>query len=133
MNPQVEFQIAGGPDARGRLIALEGGRNVPFEIRRVYYLTNLMPGKPRGFHAHRALRQLAVCVAGSCRFVLEGRFGSQEIVLSSPTVGVLIDPMVWHEMHDFSEDCVLMVLASEYYDESDYIRSYEDFQKIVAS
>ena len=127
MMPVVDFEARG--DDRGQLVALETGRQVPFEIRRVYYLTGLSPDRPRGFHAHRRLRQLAICVAGSCRFVIEDRDGREEFTLSTPTKGILIEPMVWHEMHDFSADCVLVVLASEAYDEADYIRSYDEFLK----
>ena len=81
----------------------------------------------RGFHAHKNLRQVAVCVAGSCRFILDDGTKKEEVVLNSPATGLLIQGIVWREMHDFSSDCVLMVLADKYYDESDYIRKYDDF------
>jgi RimJ/RimL family protein N-acetyltransferase/dTDP-4-dehydrorhamnose 3,5-epimerase-like enzyme len=114
-------------DERGSLVALEGAKTVPFEIKRVYYIFGTQPGVARGFHAHRNLRQVAVCVTGKCRMVLDDGDKREEAWLDSPTKGLVIGDMVWREMHDFSSDCVLLVLASEHYDETDYIRSYEDF------
>ena len=114
-------------DERGGLIALENNDSVPFKIKRVYCILDTKKGVSRGFHAHKALKQLAVCVAGSCRFVLDNGLEKEGIVLDSPLKGLIIDKMIWHEMHDFSDDCVLMVLADEVYDESDYIRDYEEF------
>jgi dTDP-4-dehydrorhamnose 3,5-epimerase-like enzyme len=125
----VSFKSLG--DERGSLVALEANRTVPFEIKRVYYIFYTRKGVSRGFHAHRRLRQLAVCVTGSCRFVLDDGESREEIVLDNSTTGLLINEMVWREMHDFSTDCVLMVLASEYYDESDYIRDYQEFLNAV--
>ncbi len=122
----IEFQPIG--DVRGELVALEGKRNIPFEIKRVYYMTGLSPEIPRGFHAHRKLEQIAICVMGSCRFILDdGRF-RKEVWLRTSRQGLYIGNMVWREMHDFTRDCVLMVLASEVYDEADYIRDYEVFR-----
>jgi len=118
-------------DGRGSLVALEGNRSVPFDIKRVYYIFGTKKGVSRGFQAHRNLRQVAVCVTGSCRFVLDNGKKKEEIILDSATKGLLIEDLIWHEMYDFSPDCVLMVLASEYYDESDYIRDYQEFLKAV--
>lgn len=126
----VKFPPLG--DDRGSLVALEGNKSVPFDIKRVYYLFDTQPGVARGFHAHKALRQVAVCVTGKCKMLLNNGVEKTEIWLDSPINGVVIDSMVWHEMHDFSPDCVLLVLASEHYDESDYIRDYEEFIKAVA-
>jgi dTDP-4-dehydrorhamnose 3,5-epimerase-like enzyme len=114
-------------DARGSLIVLEGGRNVPFDIARLYYIFGAKAGVSRGFHAHRQLTQLAVCVSGSCVMMLDDGREQSRIVLDRPDVAIEIAPMVWHEMHDFSPNCVLAVLASDFYDEADYIRSFEDF------
>lgn len=125
----TQFSVIG--DKRGQLVALEAGRNVPFEIRRVYYITGMNFDRPRGFHAHRELRQLAICLAGSCKILLDDGKRKDELTLASPSVGVLIDRMVWHEMRDFSPDCVFMVLASDLYDEKDYIRDYFEFQRAV--
>ncbi|MEG1654196.1 MAG: FdtA/QdtA family cupin domain-containing protein [Hafnia sp.] len=117
-------------DDRGSLVALEGGEAVPFAIRRVYYLFDTKPGVARGFHAHKKLQQVAVCVTGRCRMLLDDGQKREEVWLDSPTDGLLIGNMVWREMHDFSPDCVLLVLASENYDEADYIRNYEDFIRL---
>jgi dTDP-4-dehydrorhamnose 3,5-epimerase-like enzyme len=127
----IEFQTLG--DERGGLVALEIGmeKNVPFEIKRVYYIFHTAAGVSRGFHAHHNLRQVAICVAGKCRMVLDDGNTREEAWLNSSTKGLLIEKMVWREMHDFSDDCVLLVLASEHYDEADYIRDYEDFLSSV--
>ena len=114
-------------DDRGGLVALEAHRQVPFDVKRVYYIYGTQAGVSRGFHAHRALRQVAVCLAGRCRMGLDNGIETEEVWLDSPERGLLIEHMVWREMHDFSPDCVLLVLADEHYDEADYIRSYETF------
>ncbi len=118
-------------DERGSLVALETYKTVPFDIKRIYYIFGTKTGVSRGFHAHRSLQQVAVCVTGKCRMVLDNGKTREEIWLDSPTMGIVINDMVWREMHDFSSDCVLLVLASEYYNEADYIRSYEDFKHEV--
>lgn len=118
-------------DDRGSLVALEAEKTVPFEIKRVYYIFGTQQGVARGFHAHRKLKQVAVCVTGKCRMILDDGKKREEAWLDLPTKGLLISDLVWREMHDFSEDCVLLVLASEHYDEADYIRDYEEFLKQV--
>ena len=117
-------------DERGQLVALEGGKNIPFEIKRVYYLADLKAGLPRGFHAHKNLQQVAVCVSGKCRVVLNDGASQEEVWLDSPSKGLFIGNMIWREMHDFTPDCVFLVLASEHYDEADYIRSYSEFKEV---
>lgn len=114
-------------DERGSLIALEQDKDIPFEIKRVYYIFNTKEGVIRGFHAHKELKQVAIAVKGSCRFLLDNGKERISLLLDNPAQGLLIDSCVWREMHDFSEDCVLLVLASEHYDESDYIRDYDEF------
>lgn len=118
-------------DERGSLIALEGTRDVPFEIKRVYYLFGTVANAQRGFHAHRHLQQFAVCISGSCIMKISDGASEQDVVLDDPRKGLLIGKMVWREMRDFSPDAVLMVLASELYDERDYIRDYDDFLAAV--
>jgi len=118
-------------DERGSLVALEGGKTVPFPIQRVYYLFGTKLGVSRGFHAHKKLQQVAVCVTGRCRMVLDDGQKREEVWLDTPTQGLLIGNMVWREMHDFSHDCVLLVLASNHYDENDYIRNYEEFIRLA--
>ena len=125
----INFQPLG--DERGSLVALEGNKSVPFDIKRVYYIFGTKEGVSRGFHAHRNLKQVAVCVTGSCRFVLDNGKQREEVVLDKSTTGLLINDLTWREMYDFSPDCVLMVLASEYYDELDYIRDYDKFIRTI--
>lgn len=118
-------------DDRGGLVAVEEDQTVPFPIRRVYYIYGTGLDVARGFHAHIALQQVAICISGKCRLVLDDGTNRDEVWLDSPTRGLVIKDMIWREMHDFSKDCILLVLASEHYDESDYIRNYEDFIKQV--
>lgn len=127
----IEFQRLG--DERGDLVALEIGmeKAVPFDIKRVYYIYRTAEGVSRGFHAHKKLKQVAICLSGSCRMVLDNGLEREDVFLSNPTKGLLIESMTWREMHDFSEDCVLLVLASEHYDEADYIRNYDIFLEQV--
>lgn len=119
-------------DDRGSLIALEEENNIPFEIKRVYYMFNTKDGVRRGLHAHRKLKQVAIAVRGSCRFVLDDGIERVEILLDNPGQGLLIDSCMWREMYDFSKDCVLMVLADSHYDESDYIRDYDEFMRVAS-
>lgn len=123
----IDFKSLG--DERGSLVALEIGqeKELPFPIKRVYYIYRTADGVSRGYHAHRNLKQVAICVAGSCRMVLDNGIAREEAWMDCPTKGLLIESMIWREMHDFSSDCVLLVLASEHYDEDDYIRGYSDF------
>ena len=114
-------------DERGRLVAIEGASDVPFGIARVYYVYGTTPGVARGLHAHRALNQLAVAVAGSCTMLLDDGEKRVTVRLDDPAVGLTMGPMIWREMSDFSPDCVLMVLADAAYDEGDYIRDYDAF------
>ncbi|MCS3802733.1 dTDP-4-dehydrorhamnose 3,5-epimerase-like enzyme [Chromobacterium alkanivorans] len=125
----VQLQTHG--DDRGALISLEDQRNVPFEIKRVYYLFSTKEGIRRGLHAHRNLRQMVIAVRGQCRFLLDDGKERVELFLDNPAQGLLVESMTWREMYDFSPDCVLMVLANEHYNESDYIRDYKEFLEIA--
>jgi dTDP-4-dehydrorhamnose 3,5-epimerase len=118
-------------DHRGQLIALESNKNIPFEIKRVYYLSGTLPGVPRGFHAHKRLNQIAICVSGKCRMLLDNGTQKEELWLNNPSNAIHIPPMVWHEMHDFSPNSVLLVLANDYYDEGDYIRNYDNYLELI--
>ncbi|GLQ49950.1 FdtA/QdtA family cupin domain-containing protein [Dyella flava] len=122
---RIQLQKHG--DDRGMLIALEQDRNVPFAIRRVYYLFATNNDVHRGQHAHRRLHQLAVPVRGSVTMLLDDGNGPMEVVLDDPAQGLLIGSMVWRELYNFSHDCVLMVLADQLYDPSDYITDYAQF------
>lgn len=125
----VELPTRG--DERGSLVAIESGINLPFEVKRVYYIFGTQAGVSRGFHAHIALRQVAVCVAGSCEMVLDNGTEKAIFMLNDPSRAIVIEPMVWHEMHHFSEDCVMVVFADDFYLESDYIRNYGQFLKVI--
>jgi dTDP-4-dehydrorhamnose 3,5-epimerase-like enzyme len=114
-------------DDRGMLVALEKDRNVPFDIQRVYYLFATRSEVHRGQHAHRHLRQLVVTVRGSVTILLDDGNGPEEVLLNDPTQGLLLGRMVWRELYNFSEDCVLMVLADQLYDPADYITDYDEF------
>lgn len=118
-------------DARGQLVAIEENKDLPFDIKRVYYIYDTLPGVRRGFHAHRDLQQILLCVNGSCKIHLDNGFETAEVVLDKPNEGLYISNDMWREMYDFSPGAVLLVMASEYYDESDYIRNYKDFLKMV--
>lgn len=120
-----DFHIIG--DNRGSLISIESKIDIPFEIKRLYYIFGNKNNIRRGFHAHKNLQQLLIAVAGSCKILLDSGQNREEILLDSPSKGLLIKNCVWREMFDFSADCVLLVLASEHYDEKDYIRDYNKF------
>jgi dTDP-4-dehydrorhamnose 3,5-epimerase-like enzyme len=125
----IDFKSLG--DERGELVAIENNKNIPFEIKRVYYVFKTLNGVARGFHAHKELKQIAICVSGSCKFIMNDGERKESFILDDPQKGLYIDKMQWHEMHEFSDDCVLLVLASNVYDESDYIRNYSDFVQMV--
>ena len=125
----IQLQTHG--DERGSLVSLEEEKNIPFPIKRVYYLFGTKEGVRRGFHAHKTLKQVAIAMRGSCRFMLDDGKEKIELLLDNPAQGLLIESCMWREMYDFSEDCVLMVLADNHYDESDYLRSYDEFIKVV--
>jgi dTDP-4-dehydrorhamnose 3,5-epimerase-like enzyme len=132
-NMEIErIQLQQHGDSSGMLIALEEDRNVPFVIRRVYYIFATQNDVHRGRHAHRHLHQLAVAVRGSVTFLLDDGSGPVEVVLDDPSQGLMLGRMVWRELYDFSEDCVLMVLADQLYDQSDYITNYDDFLREVS-
>lgn len=118
-------------DERGQLVAVEELKDLPFKVKRVYYIYDTKPGVRRGFHAHKNLEQILICVHGSCKIHLDDGCETEEVVLDDPTVGLYISNSMWREMYDFSSDAVLLVLASELYNESDYIRNYDEFLKSV--
>lgn len=118
-------------DDRGALCSIEAGKSIPFEIKRVYYLFDVDINTPRGFHAHKQLSQVILCVSGSCKLLLDNGLKRESVILDEPNHGMLVEGLVWREMHNFSDDCVLVVLASEHYDEADYIRDYAEFEAMV--
>lgn len=114
-------------DGRGHLTPIESMRDLPFSIRRIYYITGVPENQERGFHSHRNLEQVMLCLYGSIKVRIQTPYESEIVQLESPLEGLYIGNMVWREMFDFSEGAVLLVLASEFYRESDYIRDYEDY------
>tara|TARA_B110000003_G_C16637916_1_gene529040 strand:+ start:1549 stop:1959 length:411 start_codon:yes stop_codon:yes gene_type:complete len=125
----VNFNILGLENSP--LIALEKGKDIPFEIKRIYYIFNTDKDVQRGFHAHRNLKQIAIAVKGSCTFVLDDGDERNEIQIDNPKIGIFIEGIIWREIKNFSEDCVILVIASENYDENDYIRNYDEFLALV--
>lgn len=114
-------------DDRGSLVAIEYPRNIPFEIKRVYYLFNNKENIDRGKHAHKKLKQVYVVVSGSCIVEFDNGKEKSKIELNNPKQGILIEEIIWREIKNMSKDCVLLVLADEIYKETDYIRDYQEF------
>lgn len=123
----VKYEFLQHGDNRGTLIALEEFANIPFRIKRVYYMYDTGFNVVRGKHAHKSLEQILICVHGECKVLLDDGREKQIVLLNKPYEGLYISNCMWREMYDFSQDAVLMVLASELYDESDYIRDYNSF------
>ena len=125
----IDMKVFG--DKRGKLVSLEGNKNIPFEIKRVYYIYDTLPDQARGMHAHKELEQIIVAMDGSCEFVLDDGKERKSIWLNRPDIGLYIGNNIWREMQNFSYGCKLMVLASKHYDEKEYIRNYDEFLKVV--
>ena len=123
----INFPVHG--DYEGNLVALEKGADFPFEIKRVYYIWGTQANVKRGKHAHKKLEQVVVCTSGSCDFILDNGEERKTVHLNNPTQGLYLKHNIWREFTNFSPDCVVMVLASEHYDEDDYIRDYDQFLK----
>lgn len=114
-------------DPRGNLSFIEGGQHIPFEIKRVYYLYDVPGGSDRGSHAHKNLHQFIVAMSGSFDVVLDDGNGKKRFHLNRSYYGLYVCPMMWRDLDNFSSGAVCMVLASEHYDEADYIRDYDQF------
>ena len=127
----IKYNFQSHGDDRGQLVALEAEKEIPFTVKRVYYIYDTKEQVRRGFHAHKNLEQILICVHGSCKIHLDNGVETEEITLDSPTDGLHIANNMWREMYDFSPDAVLLVLASELYDERDYIRNYSDFLEFI--
>jgi hypothetical protein len=115
-------------DGRGNLTFIESSRHVDFDIQRVYYLYDVPGGADRGGHAHRTLRQLVIAASGSFDVMLDDGYQRKAVHLNRSYSGLYIAPMVWREIENFSGGSVCLVLASAYFDESDYIRDYQDYR-----
>ena len=127
----IKYAFQQHGDDRGMLVALEEYKDIPFEIKRVYYMYDTKKDVQRGFHAHKSLEQILICIHGSCKVLLDNGTEKKIVSLEKPYEGLYIANNMWREMYDFSEDAVLMVLASEYYKEEDYIRDYNEFLRMV--
>ncbi len=125
----VNFKIMG--DERGSLIAFEENQNIPFNIKRVFYIYGTQEKISRGNHSHYTTKQLLVAVHGECKVTLDDGTTTKTYTLNKPNIGLSQDALIWGTMHDFTEDCILMVFADTYYEESDYIRSYDKFLEVI--
>ena len=121
----IDMKVFG--DERGKLISLEGNKDIPFEIKRVYWIYDTAPDQNRGMHAHKNLEQIIFAIDGACKFVLDDGKTRESVWLNRPDIGLYIGKNMWREMKNFSYGCKLMVLASDYYDEKEYIRDYNEF------
>ena len=115
-------------DPRGNLTPIEGGADVPFDIKRVYYLYDVPGGESREAHAHRELQQLIIAANGSFSITLDDAKNKKTFILNRSYYGLLIVPGIWRDLDDFSSGAVLPCLASEHYDAADYIRDYNEFR-----
>lgn len=127
----VKYVFQPHGDDRGQLVALEEFNDIPFQIKRVYYIYDTAPGVIRGFHAHKNLQQILICIHGSCKIKLDNGCEKKVVPLEKPYEGLYVSSNMWREMYDFSPHAVLLVLASELYDEADYIRDYQEFLQYV--
>jgi dTDP-4-dehydrorhamnose 3,5-epimerase-like enzyme len=127
----IKYAFQQHGDERGMLVALEEFNDIPFEIKRVYYMYDTKENVRRGFHAHKNLEQILICIHGSCKVLLDNGRAKKVVSLEKPYEGLYVSGSMWHEMYDFSKDAVLMVLASDVYKEEDYIRDYDEFLGFV--
>ena len=127
----IKYAFQQHGDDRGMLVALEEFKDIPFEIKRVYYMYDTKEGVHRGFHAHKNLQQILICIHGSCKVLLDNGSEKKIVSLEKPYEGLYVSNNMWREMYDFSPDAVLMVLASEIYKEEDYICEYDSFLKFI--
>ena len=128
----IKYAFQQHGDNRGMLVALEEYKDIPFEIKRVYYMYDTKADVHRGFHAHKNLEQILICIHGTCKIRMDNGKEKKIVSLEKPYEGLYVANDMWREMYDFSEDAVLLVLASEPYREEDYIRNYDEFLKQAA-
>lgn len=122
---KIKFKVNG--DERGCLVSLEQNKNIPFNIKRVYYIYGTKKNVIRGKHSHPNLEQVIICINGKCKILLDDGNKKEIVKLYSPNIGLYIGKNIWREMYDFSSDCILVVLVDKYYSEKEYIRDYQKF------
>ena len=130
----MDIQIIDLPkitDPRGNLTVAEGAGIVPFDIKRAYWVYDVPGGESRGGHAHKRLRQLVIALSGSFTVTLDNGREHQTVLLNHPWQGLVIETNTWRTLDDFSSGAVCLVLASEHYDEDDYIYDYDEFLKYI--
>lgn len=120
-------------DERGQLSVIESNNHIPFDVKRVFYIYGTKAGIRRGFHGHYKTRQALISVSGTCKVYLDNLNRKEDVLLDDPNKVLILEPNDWHEMYDFSPDCVLLVLASELYQEEDYIRDFEKFKEVYSN
>lgn len=139
MTPKIKVKNSGvvhvqsihdRPD--GTLTVAQVGEHIPFDIKRIYYITNLAKQRSvRGQHAHKKLEQIIFCINGSFDLLLDDGIKKQKIKMNKPSFGIRLGKRLWHSMKNFSDNCVILVLADDLYKEKDYIRNYKDFLKHI--
>ena len=121
----INFQKHG--DDRGNLVVAEYEKEIPFVVKRIYYIYGVSDDKRRGFHSHKELKQVYIAISGSLKVMLDDGKKQEIVTLNNPAKGLYIGHNVWREIYDFSNDAILLVLASEKYSEKDYIRNHDEF------
>lgn len=124
---QIDFQKHA--DSRGMLVVAEYEKEIPYPVNRIYYIFGVGQNTRRGFHSHKKLQEICIPIHGKCKIMVTDGNEKQIITLDDPSKGLYLANNVWREIYDFSQDCVLLVLASEKYSEDDYIRSYDEFKE----
>lgn len=127
----VKYVFQPHGDDRGQLVVLEEMKDIPFKIKRVYFMYDTAKNVTRGYHAHKSLEQVLVCIHGTCKIRLDNGREKKVVPLEKPYEGLYVSNLMWREMFDFSSDAVLLVLSSEFYDEADCIRDYDEFLKFL--
>lgn len=127
--PIIEFKEFG--DERGKLVAIEGGQSIPFDIKRIFYIYESDCKEVRGQHANKESEFVLINVSGSCKVRITDGFEEIIVNLNKPSYGVYIPKMIWKDMYDFSDDSVLLALASSHYNGSEYIKNYDDYLEMI--
>lgn len=115
----------------GDLFFAQHPSSIPFDIKRVYFITKVDKGAVRGKHCHKKLKQVLFCLQGTVKMIVNDGSREESVILNDPSLGIFIDPLIWHEMREMKKRSILLVLASDIYKEEDYVRNYNDFLKIV--